>query len=102
MASIAMASKKPPFDVPPNMAFDGQSIVALDEHGTKTKHKFMGLGGEIDADVLRLPELSLIIGQNTDRIPNVNVLLQYTAHISKRFDGTLGADTMPGPRSLDF
>ncbi len=74
----------------------------LNAHGTKTKHKLMGFGGEINADVLRLPELSFVIGDNTDRIPNVNVLLQYTDRISKQFDGTLGADTMLGPRSFDF
>jgi hypothetical protein len=126
-------------DATPNMAFDGQNIIALasfqnapvvfmvdsgsgstdmyprfakdhsayvNERGTKTKHKFMGFGGEINADVLRLPELSFIIGQNaaqnTNRIPNVKVLLQYTDQISRRFDGTLGADTMLGPRSFDF
>jgi hypothetical protein len=74
----------------------------LNKHGTKTKHTSAGFGGEVNADVLRLPELSFVMGNNTDRIPNVNVLLQYTDQISKQFDGTLGADTMLGPRSFDF
>jgi hypothetical protein len=74
----------------------------LNAHGTKTKHKFMGFGGEVNADVLRLPELSFVIGRNTDRIPNVNVLLQYTDQNSKLFDGTIGQDTMLGPRSFDI
>ena len=74
----------------------------LNARGTKAKHMFMGFGGQVNVDVLRLPELSFPIGQSTDRIPNVNVLLQYTDEISKKFDGTLGADTMLGPHTFDF
>lgn len=76
----------------------------VNAHGRKSKHKSMGFGGEVNADVMHLPELSFTIADVTDRIPNVDVLLQYTDEYSKRFDGTLGADTMRGPHSfsLDF
>lgn len=74
----------------------------IDAQGTKTKHKSMGFGGEVNADVMHMPELSFQIAGVTDRIPNVNVLLQYTDGFSRLFDGTPGADTMRGPHSFSF
>ncbi len=50
----------------------------------------MGFGGALNANVLRLPELSFVFGAETDRIPNVDVLLQATDQFSKRFDGDAG------------
>jgi tetratricopeptide (TPR) repeat protein len=74
----------------------------INAHGTRTKHKYTGFGGAVNADVMHLPELAFSIAGVTDRVPGVNVLLQSTEGFSKLFDGTLGADTMRGPHSFSF